>query len=66
MIVQRKYKSLSVFNIITEGLLWQFVRGSFGIGCEDGDVIACLGEVAEHFFEAVGVAGDVGEGGGFD
>lgn len=29
-------------------------------------MIAGLGEVAQEFVEAIGVAGDVGEGGGFD
>ena len=66
MIVQREHKPLGVFDVIPECLGGQFLLGGFGIDRENVDVIAGLGEVAQEFVEAIGVAGDVGEGGGFD
>ena len=65
MIVEGKGKSLGVTDRKAKGFLGQIFGGRFGVDRQNVHIVSGFGEELEHFLEAIGVSGDVGEGSGF-
>ena len=65
VVVERECEASSVGNLVSKGFIWQLFLGGFAVHRHNFDIVSSLLHEFQHFLEAVGVTGNVGEGSWF-